>query len=556
MWPKRQVQTIFLALICEILLSPSAHAQDEDNIDITSQSLLALSELAQTSDSISAWPSQKDWLLEQVGRLSIEDKGHAFPRTLPDYGLTNPLFSETLLVTRGDNDTSLQRLSQFSIGEAAAVPLVSNTSFIIKLKNDLTTDQIQELFQRYNFVLVEAFEQLNSVHVSYDARRFFFNDAFDASPNERIFRGVASAVSELIEHPYIELAVPDTISFQNNPELLTPLSVSELVTQQLDWGISDIQADAIWGLDGAQDGTVVGVLDSGFSPHEDITFLGANRKLLRSDHGNHVAGILCGKHNDKGVAGVVPSCFVAAYSQEFEEADYVNDNGELSLIGWATYFSQIASNFNKILRDEDGARVYNISLGYNWRPNFNLNPDEDKNTSIRELIESNGIFMRDVILPEAEEKGKVVYSAAGNDSDGLDPAIGSEFSSIFNWAAINARKLENPTFSGVVVEAHDMQGNRAAFSNVNGDLSCPGVGILSAVAHSDDNEPSDNNYAYISGTSMASPYCAGAHALFALVRPKYTHQEIIECLKASGESNSSGTPMVKLEVSLEVCPKR
>ena len=51
-------------------------------------------------------------------------------------------------------------------------------------------------------------------------------------------------------------------------------------------------------------------MDVGFAAHEDITFSTLGAGVNIEDHGNHVAAIACAKHNNKGVKGVIPNCFV------------------------------------------------------------------------------------------------------------------------------------------------------------------------------------------------------------------------------------------------------
>jgi hypothetical protein len=64
-------------------------------------------------------------------------------------------------------------------------------------------------------------------------------------------------------------------------------------------------------------GVVVGVIDVGFYDHEDLSFLHPTSGMAIDDHGNHVAGILCAKHNGLGVRGVLPDCLVVARSGDF-----------------------------------------------------------------------------------------------------------------------------------------------------------------------------------------------------------------------------------------------
>lgn len=203
---------------------------------------------------------------------------------------------------------------------------------------------------------------------------------------------------------------------------------------------------------------------------------------------------------------------------------------------------------------QDDVQTFNVSLGYNWRSNFGINSDLPDYSQWRALVESQGAFLVS-LLELANANGRVIFSAAGNDSTDLDTPIGAKYASPFNWAAITARE-EGNAFNGVIVEAHDQDGNRAAFSNSGGHISCPGVNIFSAVAHSPDGQVSKSAYGSMSGTSMASPYCASGQSLFKLVRPGYNGVEAVECMLQSNDLSSSNTPMLRLQQALNVCPAK
>lgn len=66
---------------------------------------------------------------------------------------------------------------------------------------------------------------------------------------------------------------------------------------------------------GADDGVLFGVMDVGFARHEDLVFLELPSDTDVDDHGNHVAAIACGVHdNEVGIKGVLQNCLVRARS--------------------------------------------------------------------------------------------------------------------------------------------------------------------------------------------------------------------------------------------------
>ena len=191
-------------------------------------------------------------------------------------------------------------------------------------------------------------------------------------------------------------------------------------------------------------------------------------------------------------------------------------------------------------------------MGYNWMPNFNMNIDSNSESAqkARGLVDGNG----EIILSfyKTAKKDIIVYSAAGNDSYSDSGPISVKYASPFNWAA-KAAEERGLSVNAAIVEAHDQSGQTATFSNVGGHLSCPGVDIVSVLAFDSGGSPSRNTYGTMSGTSMASPYCAGSHALLSVLRPNKSNQEILDCLLIGGETMETGATKVDLALALKAC---
>ena len=263
--------------------------------------------------------------------------------------------------------------------------------------------------------------------------------------------------------------------------------------EEVDWGIQQAHIDTVWPLVAGQS-FKVGVIDVGFADHEDLTSQpGLPVTMPRADHGNHVSGIICAQQNNLGVKGVVPNC-TTVISTSAPLLDTIEDN---DLVGFYTLFSELVATIVLFIEENPDVKVINLSLGYNWFPNFQIDPTNPNFTALRDLVRSQGVIFA-TILELAKENDIAIVSAAGNDSSTLAVPTEARWASPFNWAAMRVREVSGWS-NGVVVEAHDAQGQRAVFSNVGGDISAPGVSILSALA--------SNNHAYgrLSGTSMASP---------------------------------------------------
>ena len=99
--------------------------------------------------------------------------------------------------------------------------------------------------------------------------------------------------------------------------------------------------------------------------------------------------------------------------------------------------------------------------------------------------------------------------------------IRTELTAPFAWASKNYPLDPNPV---VVVEAISDDLSRAVFSNIGGDVSAPGVKILST--ESTDNTTCPNTkpdqYCFLSGTSMAAPHVTGLIGYILAYNPDLT----------------------------------
>jgi hypothetical protein len=444
-----------------------------------------------------------------------------------------------------------------------SVPFVVPNSMIIQFESDVSAAEIQDYLEENKLQVIQAFPSIGAVQVDADISRFFTPELSDTSPNDVLLRGMVQAAEAFKADERVQSATPDFVltdkkmdaeeqtytNMVHPTEIITSFGADD-PAEIVDWGIADIEADQIWSEPGAHDGVILGVMDAGFARHEDITYLRFPSAGPGDNHGNHVAAIACAKHNGHGIRGVLPNCFVVARS-----ADVFFQSGQGNpQVRFMTLFSQILGTLSQFIEEEEQIKTYNVSLGYNWRRNFGINPDLPESLQWRQLVEMQGALLVSV-LSVAQTRDKVIFSAAGNDSSGLATPINAKYASPFNWAAITARETGRAN-NGFIVGAHDPQGARAPFSNSGADISCPGTNILSAVAFDAQNAPSQSAYGKMSGTSMASPHCAAAHVLFRLVRPNYTGVEAANCMMRAGEVGADGIPRLKLARSLAACPNR
>ncbi|MGC9018643.1 MAG: S8 family serine peptidase [Candidatus Bipolaricaulaceae bacterium] len=199
-------------------------------------------------------------------------------------------------------------------------------------------------------------------------------------------------------------------------------------------------------------------------------------------HGTHVAGIAAAiTDNNTGVAGVSGKSMVLAIR-----------------VGawWVPVFAGAAGIV--YAADQAAVKVINLSWG-------GYSPDP---------------YIFDAIQYATVTKGKIVVAAAGND-DTTDPLYPAAYPNVI---AVGA--TEPVSAGGCPIEV-DVR--KACFSNYGDyvDIAAPGVDILSTVPGAD--------YEFYSGTSMASPFVAGAAALVWGKWPTLTRQQVIDLLITTGD---------------------
>ncbi len=196
-------------------------------------------------------------------------------------------------------------------------------------------------------------------------------------------------------------------------------------------------------------------------------------------HGTHVAGIIGARgNNDRGVTGICWSVKIVAV--RVLDAD-----------GHGTWSREIAGIDYAIAA---GAKVINASFG-----------GPTGSELVREAIQ------------RARDKGVLIVAAAGNDHVDADtkPAFPAAY----------------PDGNVLSIAATNSKDKLASFSNYGAasvDLAAPGDHVASTFWKSD--------YAYMSGTSMATPYVAAAAAMLRKHNSGWTIGDISSRLRKKGDS--------------------
>lgn len=277
------------------------------------------------------------------------------------------------------------------------------------------------------------------------------------------------------------------------------------------------RANQVWETGYTGRGVTVAVLDTGIydhpdfsSPHNRITGFvdlinGSSAPYDDHGHGTHVAG-------DIGSGG---NKSTGTYQGPAPEANLVGVK-VMDKYGMGS-LSTVIEGLDWCIRkkDELGISIVNLSLGSSATESYRHDP-------LCQAVE------------QVWSKGMVVCAAAGNDgptektinSPGIDPVIitvgalddGNTIDSVDD--SIAEFSSRGPTVDGLVKP----------------DVVAPGVNITSLTSpggkHSKKNKSNtDPWYISMSGTSMATPICAGVVALMLQANPTLTPDEIKQYLK-------------------------
>jgi methionine-rich copper-binding protein CopC len=369
--------------------------------------------------------------------------------------------------------------------------------------------------------LVESFDVASSSQVSISGNTLTIDPVSDLSYGTHYYVTFASGtVQDLAGNSYTGTTSYDFMTRLADPswstvsgyglldidamlELATGLPVSDAPLYgdgygSWDWGLNDIQAPDAWQAGYTGDGIIVAVVDTGVNyNHSDLAgniwvnasevvgngidddgngyiddiygYDFVNRDGYALDdkgHGTHVAGIIAGLRNGTGVTGV-------AYDATIMPVKVLDSTGNGS-------FSNVAAGI--IYAVNNGADVINLSLG------------------------AYGVSSSSVTsaITYALNNGVLVCMASGNDSQASP-----------TYPAILAK-----TAGGIAVGAVNSSDTVASFSNDAGSVTpfdyvvAPGVSIYSTYT--------GTGYAIMSGTSMATPYVAGAAALLLSAEPDFS----------------------------------
>ena len=281
--------------------------------------------------------------------------------------------------------------------------------------------------------------------------------------------------------PYIDYLEPDTIvsgeSTPNDP------AFSELTKV---YGLNMVEAPRAWDVGSGSGDVILAILDSGLNAtHVEFSNrVVAGYDFINEDddptddhgHGTHVAGIAAAAAgNGEGSAGVCPQCKIMPIK--------VLDGGNRGT--WGTVASGI------YYAVDHGARVINLSLG--------------ASATSRTLEDA---------VAYAKEHDVIIVASSGNAASSLP-----YYPAAIPWV--------------VAVGATNDVDALWPFSNTGDhiDLTAPGYRIFSTYY----DLSSSGGYAYMTGTSMASPFVTGLVGLVTSLDGELTAPEVIDLMTANAD---------------------
>ncbi|PKG97510.1 putative Ig domain-containing protein [Paraglaciecola sp. MB-3u-78] len=368
---------------------------------------------------------------------------------------------------------------------------------------------------------------------------------------DRIKTKLSSTNAQLkLEFNYIPFLVyvidENTLTLLESLDELVSIQVDNLRKPFLSESIPLIGADNAWSQGYSGAGTTIAIIDSGIDKTHDfiankvvseacystttsittslcpsgndvdeLVGSGINCNIDGCYHGTHVAGIATGVGvNFSGIAKDADIISIQVFSTVYSEEFCGNTNPCLG-----AFDSNVIQGLERVyeLINDYNIPAVNLSLG---GPGFSTQVECDAN---------NGGYLS--AITNLTDAGVAVVISSGNDSKG------------------NQISVPACVTGAISVGASNNNDEIASFSNLAPFLSylAPGVAINSSVLN--------DNYAQLSGTSMAAPHVAGAIAVLAAHENLPSLNEILSVLTNSAKGITKGAttyPRIQLDDALDL----
>jgi serine protease AprX len=312
----------------------------------------------------------------------------------------------------------------------------------------------------------------------------------------------------------------------------------------LDTAAPAIGATQEWGNGLTGKNVTIAIIDTGIYPHPDLTLpnnriigfydviQGKNDPYDDNGHGTHVAGCAAGAGTSSGGKYRGPACEASLVGVKVLDA-----NGQGSV-------SDIIDGVQWCLQNKDkyGIRIVSLSLGGPATESYREDP----------LCQA---------LEKVWKAGLAVFVAAGNEG----PGTGTIGTPAIDPVLITVGAADDKHTVGVEDDAVASFSSRGPTIDgvVKPDIVAPGVNIISLRAPGSTLDTAypqrkvDEQYFSLSGTSMATPICAGAAALLFQAKPTATPDQVKAALLAGANDlfhkpNAAGKGYTNLPGALQM----
>ncbi|WP_295558046.1 M4 family metallopeptidase [uncultured Hyphomicrobium sp.] len=462
---------------------------------------------------------------------------------------------------------------------ARKVPVAKPNSFVIQLSPDATDADIDALLKKYGLTITKVIAPLGVITVETARGRGIQPGATEKAGDSK------SQLQSVLEPPIIkELRAEKVVdgAFVNTTMEAKQIPKGLGATINVDgdvfswrwhaskeadgnWGLKAMRMPAVWSiidrhrkLHPDEKRPKIAVIDSGFEDNPMVPFasmqhvktVAYHTSQCGTHHGMHVAGIIGARSSadQPGINGIVPDARLDAIAVDNA---IVGDSGHVGVDeGWqvqALLFDDVlAKTLDYVyanLITPDNLRVINISLGYNFVAANLLgdeNPEDVPGLALHITHQANLIRL----MASRVQDHVLFVVAAGNDSEDRATPIEAKWASPFAWAGTTESATGESPPNILVVEAIDRNGLRAEFSNLGGDVSAPGVDIMSTLAK-------DKPLWICNGTSQASPHVAALAGLLFELAPEKKPAEIAEIIRKSAKAPPEGVKQAPTIDALE-----
>lgn len=347
----------------------------------------------------------------------------------------------------------------------------------------------------------------------------FDQESFAGGMNE-----VKNKCGHLREHPSISCCSTKT-SVENieylvkNGRHIKKIHYDRKMTALLDTAVPSINADELWqeGLTGKD--MTIAVVDTGIHPHEDLQgriigfsdFVGDRADPYDDNgHGTHCAGDAAGDGSQSNGRYQGPA--TQANLVGVKVLDKMGSGSLSTVIEGIDWCIQNQSEYN--------IRILSLSLGSDATESAEDDPVVkavdaawDNGISVFVAAGNSGPDSQSIASPGISPKIITIGAADDNDTEERSDIAVADFSS------------RGPTIDGITKP----------------DLLTPGVNIVSLmapgsfIAKTNKNARVDSGYIALSGTSMATPICAGVAAQFMEQNPELSPDQVKDQLIAACE---------------------